>query len=88
MAAAVNWKILKSQELDQSRFETILSKLLRGQLAYHKHRRTSSENFAGETFLPEIICMKNNNKMPEFYRICPNRYFPGFWWAMPPLPRL
>ena len=50
------------------------------------HRRRSSVNFGGKTFLPENISMKNI-KMPEFYMIFARKIFSRIWgrqWAVGP----
>jgi len=46
---------------------------------HHDHRRRSSVNFGGKTFLPENICIKIN-KMPEFYMIFVRKIFFRFFF--------
>ena len=52
------------------------------------HRRMS-QRCGKTTFLPENMCMKES-KMPEFYMLFPEKYFPDlfFFWGggQPPLP--
>ena len=58
-----------------------------------RHRRTSSVNFGGKTFLPENMCAKNYkmpelcvmfarkiNKSPKFYVIIAPKYFLRFFF--------
>ena len=60
------------------------------------HKRRSSVNFGGKTFLPEDICMKNfkmprwqfymtfarKKKIPGFYMMYARKmFFPNFFWG-------